>query len=148
MYVLKNKLNKTKPDNSYPFEVPQTSLEPREHTPLSQDLLLASVLPQQQQHQHQRHAVCGRAVASGDQHGPLGPAAERRAAPQETGPLPRLREGVDRVLPRHRPHPGQEGVQAGVRGLLRVHAQAEAGKCGKEGATSDNLKHGEMNVHS
>lgn len=108
------------------------------HVPFSISYSGLSVLPQQH---HHHHAVRGRAVASGHQRGPLGPTAERRAAPQEAGPLPRLREGVDRVLPRHRPHQGQEGVQAWVWGLLRVHAQAEAGKCekGREGILDDDV---------
>lgn len=66
----------------------------------------------------QHHAVCGHPVAARHQRGPLAAAAERRAAAQAGGAVPRLREGVGGVRPRHRPDPGQEGVPAGVRGLL------------------------------
>lgn len=62
----------------------------------------------------QHHAVRGSAVAAWYQLGPLAAAAERRAAQQAGGTLPRLREGVDRMFSWHRADPCQEGVPAGV----------------------------------
>lgn len=88
-------------------------------------------------HFQQHHAVCGPAVAAWHQRGPLDPAAEWRAAQQEASALPCLWEGMDWVFPWHRANQSQEGVPGGVWGLLRVHAQAEIGKC-RRGAQEHN----------
>lgn len=78
---------------------------------------------------HQHHAVCGPAIATWHPPGSLAAAAERRAAVQEGGALPCFWEGVDWMFPWHWGDSCQEGVPAGVWGLLWVHAQGEDSKC-------------------